>query len=90
MSFQRLKRYSPWLSQASAAVSLCIVVFMRIKFVFDSGNTAGMLLLIAMLTSLLTLVFGVVALPRWQGFVALGIFGVVAYFILFERMYGVA
>jgi hypothetical protein len=90
MSFQTLKKYSPWLSQASAAVSLLIVVFMRIKFVFDSGNTAGMLLLIAMLTSLLTLVFGVVALPRWQGFVALGIFGLVAYYILFERMYGVA
>ncbi len=34
---------------------------MRIKFVFNSGNTAGMLVLIAMLTSLLTLVFGVVA-----------------------------
>ena len=89
MSFQRLKKYSPWLSQASAAVSLLIFVFMRVKFVFDSGNTAGMLLLILMLTSLLTLIFGVAALPRWQGFVALGIFGLVAYYILFERMYGV-
>ena len=78
------------MSQVNAVLSLIVVVFLRSKFIFESGNTAGMLVLIAMGTWLLTLVFGVAALPRWQGFVALGIFGVLAYYILFEPLYGLA
>ena len=90
LSLQSLRKYFPWPSLATAVVSLGIIVFVRTKFIFDSGNTAGMLLLIAMFTALLTLIFGIASLPRWQGFVALVIFGIVAYFILFERLYGVA
>ncbi len=89
MSLKAFREHSKWLSQVSAAVSLIIVVFIRSKFIFESGNTAGTLLLVAMITSFLTLVFGVASLPRWQGFVALAIFVLVAYFILFEPLYGI-
>jgi hypothetical protein len=89
MSLQNFREHSKWLSQISAAVSLIIVVFIRSKFIFESGNTAGTLLLIATITSLLTLIFGVASLPRWQGFIALAIFALVAYFILFEPLYGI-
>lgn len=71
-------------------MSLGIIVFVRTRFIFDSGNTAVMLLLISMFTALLTFIFGVASLPRWQGFVALAVFGIVAYFLLFERLYGLA
>ena len=71
-------------------MSLVIVVFLRSKFIFESGNTAGMLVLVAIITTLLTLIFGIASLPRWQGFVSLTIFIVVAYYILFERLYGIA
>lgn len=90
MVFQRLRKYSTWMSQVSAVVSLIAVVFLRSKFIFESGNTAGMLVLFAMVTWLLTLIFGVAALPRWQGFAALGIFGVLAYNILVEPLYALA
>ena len=84
------RKHSKWLSQVSAAVSLIIIVFVRSKFIFDSGNTAGMLVLVAIITTLLTLIFGVASLPRWQGFVALAISIFLAYYILFQRLYGLA
>ena len=49
-----------------------------------------MLVLIAMIASVFTLIFGIAALPRWQGIVALLIFIYVAYCIGFTRMYGIA
>ncbi|MGH9968076.1 MAG: hypothetical protein ACREBG_09625 [Pyrinomonadaceae bacterium] len=88
MSLRGFREYSKWLSQVSAAISIIVVVFLRSKFTFEFGNTAGMLVLVAMITSLLTLIFGVAAVPRWQGFVALVIFVLVAYYIFFEQLYG--
>jgi len=38
--------------------------------VFESGNAAEMLLLIALIAALLTFVFGILSLPQWQGGVA--------------------
>lgn len=90
MNYKTLKEYSKWLSQISAAVSLIILVYVKSKFVFDSGNTAGMLVLILMVAAVFTFIFGMLSLPRWQGFVALAIFSYVAYSILFTRIYGIS
>ena len=60
------------------------------KYAFVFGNRAGSLVIIASLAALLTLVFGIPALPRWQGFVALAVFFFVAYCLLFVRMYVLA
>ena len=89
MNLQKFREYSKWLSQFTAAASLIIVVFLKSKFVFESGNTAGTLLFIAMITTLLTFIFGISSLPRWQGFVALAFFVFTAYFILFTSLYGI-
>ena len=89
MSLQKFREHSKWLSQISAVVSLVIVVSLKSKHVFESGNAAGTLLLVAIITSLLTLVFGIASLPRWQGFVSLAIFVPVAYLILFTPLYGI-
>lgn len=88
MSLQNFRERSKWLSQVSAAASLIIVVFLRSKFIFEFGNTAGMFVLVAVVMLLLTLIFGVAALPRWQGFVALAIFVLVGYCIWFAPLYG--
>jgi type IV secretory pathway VirB2 component (pilin) len=87
MNRKTFKDYSTWLSQASAAISLIIVVFVRSKHVFVSGNAAQMLVLIAMIAAALTFIFGVASLPRWQGFVALAVFSYVAYYLLFTPLY---
>ncbi len=90
MNYKTLKTHSKWLSQICAATSLIVIVFVKSKFVFVSGNFAGTLVLISLIAALFTLVFGFIALPKWQGFVALGIFGYIAYCILFTPLYALS
>jgi hypothetical protein len=73
MSFAKLKEKTKWLCLASGVIFLATSTYMRMKFVFESGSTGGLLLLLALITALITLILGVVSLPRWQGFVALAI-----------------
>ncbi len=89
MNCKTFKTYSIWLSQVNAAVSLIIVVFIQSKHIFYSGKAAGQLLFIAMITAALAFIFGIASLPRWQGFLALAIFGYVAYCILFTSLYAI-
>ena len=86
MSGKSVREHAGWLSQITAAISLIIVVYVRSKFIFESGNDAS-LLFIAMVAAVLTLILGIAALPRWQAFVALAIFCFVAYCFLFVSMY---
>jgi hypothetical protein len=85
-----IKEYSKWLSQITAAISLIVLVFIKSKHTFDSGNVAGNLVLITMTTAGLSLVFGIASLPRWQGFVALAVFSFVTYYILFTPLYALS
>jgi len=59
------------------------------KYIFENANEAGTLLLIAMIATVLAFIFGVVSLPRWQGFGAIGIFGLAAYYFLFSPLYAI-
>jgi len=54
---------------------------MRTKFIFDSGNVGGALLLLALVAAGVTLVLGLLSLPRWQSFVALAISGYALYWL---------
>jgi hypothetical protein len=89
MSAKSFREHAGWLSQLTAATSLIIVVFVRSKFIFELGNDAAKLLSIATGAALLTLVLGIAALPRWQGFVAMSVFFVVAYCLLFVSLYAI-
>jgi len=90
MNYQTIKEHSKWLSQVSAATSLIVIVFMQSKFIFVSGNFAGNLLLISLIAAVFTFIFGLIALARWQGFLALAIFSYVAYCILFTPLYAIS
>ena len=90
MNYKTFKRHSKWLSQVSAAASLITTVFVQSKFIFESGNTAGKLVIISMITAVFSFIFGVASLPHWQGFVALAIFSYVAYCILFTSLYAIS
>jgi hypothetical protein len=82
-----MHRNAIWLSQITAVISLILIAYVRGRYVFTFGATAGQLLLIATLTNVFTLIFGIAALPRWQGKVSLSIFVFVAYCLLFVPMY---
>jgi hypothetical protein len=85
-----LRAKARWLSQISGVIFLIIHAHMRGKFIFESGNTAGKLLLISMIAALLTLVFGIMSLPRWQGFVALAISAYAAYWFAVGPLYAIS
>ncbi len=90
MNYKIFKKYSLWLSQFSAAISLISIVFVKSYWVFVNANLAGNLVIVSIFFGLLTLLFGLVSLPRWQGFVAMAVFGFVAYLILFTPLYAVS
>lgn len=69
----RIADRTKWLGLLSGAVFLGVSSYMRWEFVFGSGNTGGMLLLIALIAAALTFILGLLSLPRWQSFVALAI-----------------
>jgi type IV secretory pathway VirB2 component (pilin) len=83
MSWNNLKEYCKWLGQLSAATSVIIVVYFTNKPTFASGGEAGTLFLIAIIITVFTFIFGVLSLPRWQGFLALIIFSFNAYWLCF-------
>ena len=85
----RFRAKTRWLSQISGAVFLITYAYMRSKFIFESGDTAGGLLLISMIAALLTFGFGVMSLPRWQGFVGLAICAYALYWFVFGTHYAV-
>ncbi|HRH41500.1 MAG TPA: hypothetical protein PKY82_07625 [Pyrinomonadaceae bacterium] len=89
MNYKTFKEYSKWFSQISAATSFIIIVFVKSKWIFESGTAAGKLVLTATIAAILALIFGAVSLPRWQGFVALTVFCYVAYSILFTSLYAI-
>ena len=85
-----IKQLCSWLSQFAAVTALILIAFVRGKYAFVFGNTAGTLLLAATIAAVLTLILGIASLPRWQGFVAIAAFSLVAYCLLFVNMYVLA
>ena len=90
MSYRKFKSAAEWLSILLAAASLATISYVKIRFVFDSGNLAALLVSISLAAGLLALVLGLVSLPRWRGGVALVIVAFVAYLVVFTRLYGLS
>lgn len=82
MNYATCKKVAPWLGLMTASIAVITIVFVKWKFVFESGNVAGKLILISIVAATLTLVFAVITLPRWQGWIGLLVVSYVAYCIL--------
>jgi hypothetical protein len=85
-----LKEQAKWYVLASGALFLLVSTYLRVKFVFESGNLAGALLLVSMILAVLTFVFGLLSLPRWQSWVAFAISGYALYWLFFTRLYALS
>jgi hypothetical protein len=75
IEFRITKGRAKWYGLATSALFLIITTYMRVKFVFDSGNFAGSLLMTSIVLAILTLLFGLLSLPRWQDWTALIVSG---------------
>jgi hypothetical protein len=81
MNFNQVREKTKWWGLICGAIFLAVSSYMRWKFLFESGNVGGMLLLTALIAALLTFVFGILSLPRWQGVVAFVIVGYAVYWL---------
>ena len=90
MSFTTLREKSKWWCLVSGTVFIAISSYMRMKFIFDSGNNAGALLLLALFAASFTLALGLLSLPRWQSFVALAICGYAMYWFFSVPIYAIS
>jgi hypothetical protein len=81
MKLKKIKEAAKWWGLLFGATFLLISSYMRWKYVFESGNLGGKFLLASLILILLTFVSGALALPRWQGFLALAIVGYALYWL---------
>jgi type II secretory pathway pseudopilin PulG len=81
MNLKQIKKKAKWWGLIFGVIFLSISFYMRWEYVFESGNTGGMCLLASLIVILMTLVCGVLALPRWQGFIALAVILYAAYWL---------
>jgi cobalamin biosynthesis protein CobD/CbiB len=81
--FRIIKEQAQRFGLATGALFLIITTYMRVKFVFDSGNFAGTLLLISVVLAISTVLLGLLSLPKWQAWTAL-IISAYALYLLFS------
>lgn len=85
----RIKDRAKWYGLATGTLFLIVTTYLRVKFVFDSANLAGPLLMAAIILAVLTLLFGLLSFPRWQAWIALAVSAYAFYLLLFTRLYGI-
>lgn len=86
----RIREQARWYAFLSGILFLTVSTYLRVKFIFESANIAGSLLLVSMILAALTLFFGLLSLPRWQAWIALAISGYALYWLFFSRHYGLS
>jgi hypothetical protein len=89
MRSRSFRELAKWPSLLCAAIALCLVLFVRTKDVFESGTTAGMIVLAATIAAVVALILGIAAFPRWPAVVGLILLVYVAYCIIFTSMYSI-
>jgi hypothetical protein len=90
INIKNKKEAVKWYGLATGGLFLIITTYMRVKFVFDSGNFAGTLLLLSVVLAMLTFLLGLLSLPRWQAWTALLVSGYAFYLLCFTPLYGVS
>ncbi len=90
MDLKRIRRRFSWPAFVLAITSLLLVLYIESKAVFDSGNLAGVLVLVSLATAILALVLALLSLPSRLGMLAIAVVIVVTYLIFFTRLYGLS
>ena len=72
------------LGLAFGLLSTILFAYVRIRFVFESGNLAGFLVLMVIVLGLLAIICGLVGLPRFESWIGLGLGAAVTLAISFS------
>lgn len=76
-----LKDRVKWYGVISGWAFLAVSTYVSVRHVFWDGATARALQLLAAAAAALTLIFGLLSLPRWQSFFALAVVGYALYWL---------
>jgi hypothetical protein len=87
MIFVRIKAGAKWYALVSSVLFVTVSTFIRVKYIFESGFIEGVLLYSSLGLAIITLLFGLLALPKWQSWVSLAIFCYAVYWICFTTPY---
>jgi len=87
MNRKQVGEKTKWWGLMCGAIFLVVSSYMRWKFVFEPGPTAGVLLIFSMFLAVLTLAFGLLSTPKWQSWIALAVFCYALYWVFFTRLF---
>jgi hypothetical protein len=87
MNLKQFGEKTKWWGLMCGAIFLAVSSYMRWKFVFEPGPTAGVLLIFSMSLAVLTLASGLLSIPRWQPWIALAVFCYALYRVFFARLF---
>jgi hypothetical protein len=90
MNFKKLRVIFGPLSVGLAAISLLLIVYVKWRFVFESGNEAATLVLVSLIAALVAFVLALISMPR---LLAIGTFVmviIVLYTIFFTSLYALS
>ena len=87
MAFLKAKEQAKWYTLIGGTLFVTVSSYLRVKFVFESGQFAGALLLASMTFAALTLLFGLLSFPRWQAWLGFAIVAYAVYWLFFTRLY---
>lgn len=90
MDFIKVRIWFAPLAFSFAVIALSLILYVKTKFVFDSGNEAAGLVFASLLSAILAFILALLSLPRWLGILAGIIALIVVYMIVFTRLYGLS
>ena len=90
MNSKSSRNCSKWSSLTVSVIALLILMFLQWNSPFDSGNMAGKIMLVQIVMTLIAIILGLIALPTWQGFIALIISSYIVYCFLFTQIFAIS
>ena len=87
----RKQDWFDWYGLLSGSMFLGLSTLMCNPFVFlfESIILIRALAVVALTLAILTVIFGLVTVPRWQGWIAIGVFAYAIYWVFFMPIYGI-
>jgi hypothetical protein len=87
MTIAKTNEWLKWLGLTNALVSIGTISYIKFRFVFESGNVAGKLVLLSLATSFLAALLGIYEFRRWQSWLSFVLVGGVVYIFLSPPVY---
>ncbi len=90
MEFKGIRTHLSPTAFGLAIASLVVILYVKSKSVFDSGNLAATLVLVSLVSAIVALLLALLSLPDRLGILSIAVVILLAYLIFFTRLYGLS